>query len=470
VKTGRVSSKALAVEVTLLWLFVFEFALLVLMPASWREEIVTAGFTALLLVAWKHRHFALESARLLWLGVGALALWTAAQPFFAVHPSNIGWKGGIVFLASFAAAAALPMFNRDGRHDKALRYAFDAFEYFIVAQLIVSFFAGIGEFHGYRSGYVRAFGFLSDSISPIVGFFILRNAMERRHLRCFLAAFALAVTGGKAALGMTVASFIALLFLAGGGQHRLPAARNGLLALLGGYFCVQAAIAFEVTPNQFYALSLTEEEKRIAQIELRNVSELSSIGSGEMSTLPGALLAISRHLPLGFVQAGANRLLSYTAALEIIRRYPLVGAGFNRSHDYIPQMARLDPGGINILFVDPAIAWSTVTALHNPSLLVFAEFGLIGFILFWIACIGIIAVFCKTRSQMRAMQVDRVSWRLSLALAASVWGTMFVLLHQTTGWIEPGHPQLVFLALCVGIAIEGQCRRATLSEEAVGPR
>jgi len=460
-----VSSKTQAVEVTLLWLFIFEFALLVSLPASWREEIVTAGFAGLLLVAWKQRHLAIASAKALWLGASALALWTAAQPFFAVHPSTIGWKGGIVFLASFGAAAALPTLNRDGRHDKAVRYAFDAFEYFIVAQLVVSFFSGIGEFYGYRTGSVRAFGFLSDSISPIIGFFIARNAVEHRHLRCFLAAFALAVTGGKAALGITIATFVVLLLLVGGRRYWLPA-RNGLLTLLGAYFCVHAAIALEVPPNQFYALSLTEEEKRISQIELRTLRELRSIESGQIGALPHALLALTRELPMSLVQAGANRLLSYAAALEIIHRYPLVGAGFNRSHDYIPQMVRLNPGGINSLFVDPGIAWSTVTALHNPSLLVFAELGLIGFILFWIVCIGMLAVFWKTRNHMRTVQAGPVSWRRSLAVAASAWGTTFVLLHQTTGWIEPGHPQLVFLALCVGVAIEAQSRRTTMPGEA----
>jgi O-Antigen ligase len=458
------SSKTPAVEATLLWLFVFEFALLVLLPGSWREEIVAAGFAGLLLVAWKQRHFAVQSAGLLWLGVCALAFWMSVQPFLAVHSSSIGWKGGVVLLASFGAAAALPMLNRDGRHDRALRYAFDAFEYFIVAQLVVSFFSGIGEFHGYRTGSVRAFGFLSDSVSPIVGFFIVRNAMEHRHVRCFAAAFALAVTGGKAALGITLATFIVLLLLAGGRQHWLPT-RNGLLALLGAYFCVQVAIALEVPPNQFYKLSLTEEEKRISQIELRSLRELRSIEPGEVGTLPQVLLALSSEVSLGFAQAAANRMLSYAAALEIIRRYPLVGAGFNRSHDYIPRMVRLNPGGINILFVDPAIAWGTVTALHNPSLLVFAELGLIGFILFWIVCIGILAVFWNTRYHMRTGPAGPEWWRRSLLVAASAWGTTFVLLQQTTGWIEPGHPQLVFLALCVGVAIAAQSRRTTMHRE-----
>lgn len=444
------SSKTPAVEATLLWLFVFEFALLVSLPGSWREEVVAAGFAGLLLVAWRQTRIAAESAGLLWLGVCALAFWMAVQPFLAVHSSSIGWKGGLVLLASFGAAAALPMLNRDGRHDKALRYAFDAFEYFVVAQLILSFFSGIGEFHGYRTGSVRAFGFLSDAISPIVGFFIVRNAVEHRHLRCFVAAFALAVAGGKAALGMTLGTFIVLLLLTGARPYWRPA-RNGVLALLGGYFCVQAAIALEVPPNQFYAMSLTEEEKRVSQIELRPLHELRSMELGEV----GAVRALWRELPISFVQAGANRLLSYTAALEIIHRHPLVGAGFNRSHDYIPQMVRLNPGGINSLFVDPAVAWSTVTALHNPSLLVFAELGFIGFILFWIVCIGILAVFWKTRHDMRALPV-----------AASAWGTTFVLLYQTTGWIEPGHPQLVFLALCVGVAIEAQSRRTTMPGDA----
>jgi len=454
--TGRLSRELSVVEVALLWLFVFEFAVLVLLPASWREEIVSAGVMALLLVAWKHRHFALGSARLLWIGVGALALWMAAQQFFIVDGSNIGAKGGAVLCASFAAAAALPMLNRNGRHDKALRYAFDAFEYFVVAQLLFSFFSGIGEFIGYRTGSVRAFGFLSDSIAPIVGFFIVRNAVEHRHLRCFLAALALAVTGGKAALGITVASFLALVLLAGGRQYWL-AARNGLFALLGAYLCVQMAIALELPPNPFYTLSLTEEEKLVSQIEIRPLSELRE--SGELSTLSRSLIAISHAAPISLVQGGVNRLLSYLAALEIIRRYPLVGAGLYRSQDYIPEMVRTNPGGINSLFVDPAIAWGTVTAIHNPSLRIFAELGLIGFILFWTVCIAIIVIFWKARYF--TVPSAPTSWRSSLAVTAAVWGATFVLLHQTTGWIEPGHLQLVWLALCVGIAIEARCRRAT---------
>ena len=454
--TGRLSGELSVVEVALLWLFVFEFAVLVLLPVSWREEIVSAGVMALLFVAWKHRHFALGSARLLWIGVGALALWMAAQQFFVMNGSIIGAKGGAVLFASFGAAAALPMLNRNGRHDKALRYAFDAFEYFVVAQLLFSFFSGIGEFIGARTGSVRAFGFLSDSISPIVGFFIVRNAVEHRHLRCFLAALALAVTGGKAALGITVASFFALVLWAGGRQYWL-AVRNGLLALLGAYFCLQAAIALQVPPNPFYALSLTEEEKQLSQIELKPLSEVRE--SGELSTLSRSLIAISHAAPISLVQGGVNRLLSYLAALEIIRRYPLVGAGLYRSRDYIPQMASTNPGGINILFADPAIAWGTVTAIHNPSLRMFAELGLIGFILFWIVCIGVLAIFWKTRYF--TIPSAPMSWRSSLAVTAAVWGTTFVLLHQTTGWIEPGHLQLVWLALCAGIAIEAHCRRAT---------
>jgi hypothetical protein len=445
------------VEVTLLWLFVFEFALLVLLPASWREEVVGAGVMALLLVAWKHWHRVLESAKVLWIGVGTLASWMALQQFFVVDGSSIGAKGGAVLLASFGAAAALPMLNHDGRHDRALRYAFDAFEYFIVVQLLASFFSGIGEFYGYRTGAVRAFGFLSDSISPIVGFFIVRNAVEQRHLRCLLAALALAMTGGKMAAAITVASFIALLLFASHRRYWLPV-RNGLLALLAAFLCVQAAIVLELPPNPFYALSLTEQEKRISQIELRSANELKSI---ELSALSRAVIAISDKAPVSLVQGGVNRLLSYLAALEIIRRHPLAGAGLYRSHDYMADMVRLNPGGINSLFADPATAWRTVTAVHNPSLRTFAELGLIGFILFWIVCIGMLVVFWKTRYHMLTLQSGRMSSRSSLGVTAAVWGTTFVLLQQTTGWIEPGHLQLVWLALCVGIAIEAQCRQAT---------
>jgi O-antigen ligase len=229
------------------------------------------------------------------------------------------------------------------------------------------------------------------------------------------------------------------------------------MALVAAHICVQTAIELEIPPNAYSAMALSEEEKRALPIELVPVKDLVSDrgGHGFLSSAASERVAIvASALPGTYVNAGSNRLLSWLAALVIISQDPIVGVGQFRADYLIPHVASSDPGGVSRFFKDPEAAWRTVRGIYNPSLKIFAELGVIGLVLFWLVCGGMIAIFWKAMSTLRVSfrQGDSLTTIDSLGIVAAVWGLTFVVLHQTTGWIDPGHMQLVWLAACLGLA------------------
>ena len=71
-----------------------------------------------------------------------------------------------------------------------------------------------------------------------------------------------------------------------------------------------------------------------------------------------------------------------------------------------------------------------------------AELGLIGFLLFAGFCVTII------RQSFTVLASAHASPRgdsRALLMACALWLISFVLFYQTTGWFEPGHPQLAWL-------------------------
>ena len=414
--------------VVLVWAVILGPLVVMTVRQEWQIEFL--AFLALTAAVLALRHLRqlrqlMRSTWLVWCGIGGLTLWIVLQTQFTPSGPSILYeaKAAVALIVTLVAFALIPVVNRDGSRDRLIEWAVTAAEFFIIVQLLVSFFSGLGEHHSYHSGAVRAFGFLGDSISPILGFFVLKHALDRRPVRCFLSAFALAITGGTMALGVTFAGLIGLLLLR---QDFWRPMRNGFVAILLAQLALQLSFALELPPNKF--VDLYAEDPFLAE---------------EQS--PGKRI---EWLAKDIVASGSRRVLSLVAGIDIAYRHPLVGVGYLQTAKQIPVVAARDPFGVGELLKAPKVSWSKVKAVDNASLRIAAELGIFGLVLFWTICTGMIIIFLKPLVDLRRSGPEMGS---TLETAAAVWGISFILANQTAAWMAPGHLQLTWLALCLGI-------------------
>ena len=411
--------------VVLVWAVILGPLVVTTVWQEWRIEFLSFLALATAILASKSLRRIVYATWIVWCGIGGLTLWIVLETQFTPSGPSILYeaKAAVALVVTLVAFALIPVVNRDGSRDHVIEWAVTAAEVFIIVQWLVSFFSGLGEHHSYPSGAVRAFGFLGDSMSPILGFFVLKHALDRRPVRCLLSAFALAITGGKMALAIIFVGLIGLLLLR---RDFWRPMRNGFVAILLAQLALQLSFALELPPNKF--VDLYAEDPLLA--------EEQSLGKR------------IEWLVKDIAASGSRRVLSLVAGIDIAYRHPLVGVGYLQTAKQIPVVATRDPFGVDKFLEAPKVSWSKVKAVDNASLRMAAELGIVGLVLFWTVCVGMILIFLKPIADLRRSGPEM---RNMLETAAAVWGISFILVNQTAAWMTPGHLQLTWLALCLGI-------------------
>lgn len=260
-----------------------------------------------------------------------------------------------------------------------------------VASIYISFFFEIGEvYDGY--GSMRAFAWLGDSFTPVIVFLVILFALQGRWLRVTALLGALFMTGGKAAILMLAAAPVihALVF-------PLPLTRKiGLvssvaLAALLVYSCRDAILSDDIS---------------------------------------------------GFDVSYNTRLLSVEIGIQHFRDNPWFGLGINQSMKTIEHEADIGASAVGVMA-------HPVYQIHNAFIRTAAETGIGGLSAF----LGVCGVLLAKSARMAARAHHwRRSRKRSLVIAGSLWIMSFILVYQSTGWFEVGHPQLAWLLMIATIA------------------
>lgn len=446
---GKIWGLKQITEVALVWGIVLGTLVTLTVRASWQVELLSFLALATFIFGCMYLKRLIYQTWLFSIGFCFLTLWIVLQTQFTALGPTIFYeaKAAVALSVTIIAFVIIPVVNRGGDRDRLVAWALTGAEVFIIGQLFVSFFFGIGESRGYVSGAVRAFGFLGDGIAPILGYFVLKHALGHRPVRCFLAAFGLAITGGKMALILTVVGLLCLLIL-----HRdlWRSMRVGFFAIVIAQFMLHLTFALELPPSKYFDDSLKIRVPAHAEILKRQQTPSKRI---EMNLKD-------------YFVAARNRGLSFAAGADIFLRDPLFGVGYLRTSQQIPLAASRDRFGIGKVLVTPAVTWEKVRAIHNASLRIAAELGVIGLAFFWTVCAGMIMIFLRP---LVALRRSNLVPKDTLEVAAAVWGLSFIFVDQTTGWVSPGHIQLIWLSLCLGIVV-AKTWRNTAPNHAIATR
>jgi O-antigen ligase len=267
---------------------------------------------------------------------------------------------------------------------KALRGLFGV----SMISLIVSSMAGVGEV--YTEGGAlqqRAFSWLGDSFSPVMVFFLYYYAFRRNAMGFFLSAACLvAVMQAKMAIVMAALGYMVYLFLFGRRRVRLFLIAVTVLGVL--FLPVIFELAVANLHNFEYSLN--------------------------------------------------NRLLSFNAGLGFFSSSPWFGVGANQSFTLLSNgfdVSTLDR-------YDSGMPFYEFFQIHNSFLRILAELGIGGFLLFVAFCMGIVR---RSYIILTSAHASPPSDARLLLMACALWLISFVLFYQTTGWFEPGNPQLSWL-------------------------
>jgi len=321
----------------------------------------------------------------------AIVLLIGVQPFFleAVR-LNDSLKFIIVLLASF-----LPMlyFSKPNPHRAEVNIFFivnslKALFAISVISLFISYFFGLGEV--YIEGSKRAFAWMGDSFSPVIIFFLYYYYFKKSALGIFLSiACILFIMQAKMAIIMAVFGLLFFTYLFG----------NRSKKLLVGIF-----IAFGIL------------------------------------TLPFLLDLASKNIH-NFDYSFNNRLLSFASAWDFFISSPWLGVGANKTLALL--IDGFDVSGLSNF--DSGKPFYEFVQIHNSFLRVLAELGLLGCLFFLAFCLKILQQSLNVLKLAQNMPHNEMR---TIMMACSLWIISFVLTYQTTGWFEPGHPQLSWL-ICI---------------------
>ncbi len=422
-----------SVEKTIIWLFFFGPFAVTAIFQEWKISATYTVFVSYLLVicACRRGFLIVRDAMLLWVGASCFLLWLLVQILATDIPPLAALASIIILFSTLLFIAVLAILNIDGRLDRTVYSVLFAVELLLVVNVLVSFFWGIGEYYSYRGGGARAFGLLSDSVSPIVGFFVLKNAIENKKSMTLLLSFVLAATGGKMALGITIVGFVILALLGRGFRKTVYL---GFVAIVLSQIMLHASFELELSPNKFVSSSMEPPSllQSFSSFVIPNAEAKQTVSEVVTDT----------------IQSGSRRVLSLAAGIEIARTNPFFGVGYRQSADQISNIATIDPFGVGDLLEAPKVGWEQIKGVQNASLRVAAETGFVGLVFFWVFCFGMLIVFIKS---LMAQQRSAFNNLDSVKVAASVWGISLILFNQTVAWMEPAHLQLIWLSLCVSI-------------------
>ncbi len=295
----------------------------------------------------------------------------------------------IQYAAVFAAAIipsiaieALPVKKKV--LEQVIGIAFATLSLIILANIFGGRILGFGEsFEGLQGG--RNFGFLGDSITPVIILPLLYFLLRRNLIGAALMILCLILTGGKAGGLMLIAAlFLIPLFVLRGPLRYF---------LLG----LGAAGIYFLYP---YVAELLESDK---------------------------------------LQYSWNtRQLSYEIGIRLFTESPIWGVGVNQSMEGMSARAELDAHlrGLTRYWV--------VGQIHNSFVRSMAETGLIGLSVLIVFCAIIIRrALAAGELAVRTAQ----SPAQALALAGALWVIAFIVCNQGVGWFEHVHPQFAWLLM-----------------------
>lgn len=322
-----------------------------------------------------------------------LVAYVAVQPLFGAGDAAFNVKYALALLMAFAplfALQALGPYGVQGRRhcDRVLRLMF----WLIAASIAVSYATGAGEvYEGASLLQRRAFAWLGDSIGPAFVFFAFYFMFSGRRISLAAALLCLLLMQAKMSILMLLLGLLVLYLL----RHR----RNRILLATGIAFALLVAYS-----APFWAGWL-------AEVAINNLDY--SIN---------------------------NRLLSFAAGLLYIQRSPIVGVGIDQTTALL--LNEFDLRSLASFSEDTV--YYEILQIQNTFIRTAAELGIVGLVLLLGLCVAILRVslrvlMLETTLPYRAMA--------PLAAASALWLVTFIVFHQTTGWLQTGHPQLAWLVV-----------------------
>lgn len=319
-----------------------------------------------------------------------------------------GLQYAVVMTAAFLPALTLAAVPWDlNRIERLWDLAIRTIAVVIVANILASRLLGVGETFSGSGG--RYFGYLGDSISPVIVFPILYFILSRRLLWAGACLGALWLTGGKAALVMLA---LALLLIP--------------LTRFRPFVVVLGLIAFVAVGLWLYPTVASVLE--------------------------------SDHL----VYSWNTRLLSYEIGWRHFQDSPIWGVGINQS------MVGLKAEAQNLAGIRGMTRYWDVGQVQNSFLRTLAETGVIGFCLLLFFCGLLIVRALKTIRTARRHPRSNVR---SVAVAGACWTVAFITSYQGVGWFEHVHPLFAWLLLvsaastAAGDALQHFSDRAAMARE-----
>lgn len=263
----------------------------------------------------------------------------------------------------------------------------------LIINIVGSRIFGFGEVYETSDGG-RYFGFLGDSISPVIIFPMLYFYFQRQYNLAILMLLTLILTGGRAAIVMLL--MCPALFII---MRIHPILRFSMI------------ISFIII--SFYAESI-------------------------LNLLFGDLISDGR-ISYSF----NTRLISIQAGWDYFLSSPIWGVGINQSMNSIYW------DSVRFANALGTANFHAVYQVHNAFVRALAETGLVGFICLIFLCFCMLSVAMKGVNL--AISKDFTTER-SVSLASSLWVIGFIVSYQTTGWFEHGHPQLAWLLTLSALA------------------
>lgn len=254
--------------------------------------------------------------------------------------------------------------------------------------LLFSAVTGLGEVYA-EGGRLqqRTFSWLGDGFAPVMVFLFYYHVLAKRLVGAMLAVACVALLmQAKMAIGMAVFGWLVYV------------------AITGGY--------------------------------LARTLLIGALAAGAVAA-PALLTFLSTNLH-NFDHSANNRLLSFYAGFGFFLSSPWLGIGVNQS------FARLSGSGFEGAedLIASGIPFYDFYQIHNAFLRTLAEMGIVGSCLLLALCATIVA---RSYRCVRTMHAEPPGERRSITLACALWLISFILFHQTTGWFEPGNPQLTWM-------------------------
>jgi len=282
--------------------------------------------------------------------------------------------------------------------------AIKALSLVFLVSILGSFLLGWGESHigGLAGG--RYFGYLGDSISPVLVFPLIYFFLERRYGWVILMLGMMLLTGGKA-----------------------------------------AAVLLAAVP--FFMLSL-RLRPLVQFIVISAITLTALLLDASFSDLMRAITNDP------FLSYSANtRTLSIEVGLEYFKDSPIWGIGINQS------MLEISSDSDTMASRAGIIEYWPVEQIHNPFIRALAETGVIGFSVLVGLCVLLIR---RAFSALRVATGSVPSRCRSIVIAGGIWTVLFIVFYQSTGWFEHGHPQFAWLLTIAAITSVAARQLATL--------